>query len=101
MAAFQRILGSLLISLGLALLVCSLVLVPTGTLLADGGGPGGGAAGCSQDQCEVNCKGQNPATCSVGDCDKIPPPAGGDCSGCACQLNPGTGKCCCAIGISP
>ena len=65
MARFQEIAGWLLSSLGVALLVCSLALVPTSAVMGQGHGGGGGHGGGE------NCTGC-PSCSSANDCAKVP-----------------------------
>ena len=92
MARFQEIAGWLLSSLGVALLVCSLVLVPTSAVMGQGHGGGGGhgsGANCPGNVCDVTCVAGNtcwnqncPTSCS---CAALSPP--GDCPGtCECKV---------------
>src|SRR5262245_46641528 len=93
MIRFHSILAWLLSSLGLALIACSLVLVPTGSLWADGGG---GTAGpppnnCTNNgACDVNCNNQSTsngckdAMGNLGKCNNPNPPNGNRCTSCTC-----------------
>jgi hypothetical protein len=91
MASIQKILGSLLMSMGLALLACSLVLVPTSNLLADGGSGGDTIlGGCSGDSvCNNGCTIQVTCPGTVGNkCHQDDPPdPNNPCDGCSCSYN--------------
>ncbi len=91
----------LLNSLGVALLVCSLLLVPSQMALADDGGGGpdipGGCSGTAI--CDTGCKAG--AVCPLvppTGCAPAAPPPGFDCSGCGCDVNPVTLACFCSPG---
>jgi hypothetical protein len=102
MIRFHSLLAWLLSSLGIALLMLSLVLVPTNLVLADGGGgsPLAGNGGCSG---TARCN--NPANPCVGramcgglnvNCNNSTP--GFDCSGCKCVTDPNDAtKCICTL----
>jgi len=81
----------LLNSLGIALLVCSLILVPSGMIFADTGGTDipldGGCSGSICNNTQKPCLGQSsPYTGGNTTCDNSTP--GHDCSACVCQTWP-------------
>jgi len=90
-----------LCSLGVALLVLSVLMVPTSRLLADDGSGGFGSvpppAGCLGDPCDKGCRSTPPFIC---------PPTGPNCqiavAGCEdchctwCLINGGPGACQCS-----
>lgn len=88
----------LLVSLGVALLLCSLLLVPTSQSLADDGGGGNPDLPCDAG-CPTNysaCTTPYPGLCGlvgIGACPHPPPPP--DCSGCACTWDGVLMKCWC------
>ena len=93
MISFQRILSFALGSLGLALLVCSLVAVPNGSLWADGGGGDAGQGpGCTNSgACNVSCT-NFPPPC-IGNCNPLAPPNGNTCGKCVCTDEHGSRFC--------
>ncbi len=68
MARFYGLAGRVCACLGLALLVCSLVLVPSTNLFADDGG----SLGPGPHPCDVNCNGTTPP-CGGKLCNAIVP----------------------------
>jgi hypothetical protein len=97
MTRFHDMAGRLLISLGLALLLCSLVLVPSQGAFADEPA-GGGGGGCSLWIC--NAPGNScfiltdPCPQTHAQCDNSTP--GNDCSTCLCtDPRPGSIFCQC------
>ena len=88
MASIQRTLGWLLSSLGLALLCCSLLLVPTGNLLAEGDDPNGSnPAPCASPACDNGCgfKVTCPGTVGFAGTCGAAVPTGNTCAGCSCN----------------
>src|SRR5689334_21499249 len=78
-------------TLGVLLLVCSLMLVPQSRALADDGtGVGLAPAKCPGKPCDptYNCQGYLPPNCSNGDSDCQAPVDGVDCSPCHCLKIP-------------
>lgn len=90
MQRFYQVAGAAFTTLGLALLVVSLLLVPTQLAIADNGRVGGIVpllGGCTGDSCSVNCAngGQTPPLCGPGQCNKII--QGSDCTSCVCHTS--------------
>lgn len=94
MGRFYGFMAKFCSCLGVALLLCSIAVVPSGGLFADDGEPGvpvDVTFGCGQDKCDNGgCKGSipsgDPPLCNVvaGSCDN-PNPPGTDCRGCKCK----------------
>lgn len=84
MARLQRIAGWLLSSLGVVLLVCSLLLVPQNSLMAN---TGGGGSCPNAGLCDKGCQ---TAACGIAGCTNVigcncnATPPGLDCSPCNC-----------------
>lgn len=87
----------LLMSFGVALLLCSLLLVPTGPLLADD--PGGGDPRYCEPACQTDynkCQTPSPFQCKLADQLPIcPRPPGMQCYGCSCEWDLARGRCWC------
>lgn len=96
MTPFRTFLSWLFTSLGLALLICSLVLVPSGTLRADGGGGGvGNSTGCVNSQmCDPsnNCNNQPQPCPGNGNCRPV---GNMNCQNCECLPATPNGTCQC------
>jgi hypothetical protein len=90
--------GGLLNALGVALLVCSVVLVPQGQVLADdGGGSTPLIASCDQSRCPTlpGCRTQGTICATyLPECTTTPD---GVCDGCGCVYDAQQGKCLCKL----
>jgi hypothetical protein len=96
MARFYDMAGWLLSSLGLALLVCGLVLVPQNRLLGDEPVEEIGY-GCAFDECDLTCTVQAPpCTGTQAPCSND---GGGarNCDTCKCRVKPFDGNCHCLL----
>jgi NCAIR mutase (PurE)-related protein len=87
MTRIHETVGWLLSSLGVALLVCSLVLVPTSTAIGQHGGGGHAQAKCPGNSCSSGCALCDPTTtfCMPSQC---PCMAAGvaNCDKCECKI---------------
>jgi len=88
-------------SLGIALLVCSVTLVPQGQVFADDGGSGALQLSCVQELCPPmpppnSCRVFFPPNCSIAGtpCTTQPP---GVCDGCSCQWDNIQMNCICKL----
>jgi hypothetical protein len=99
MRHFYDLGGWLSTSLGIALLVCSLFLVPRGHVLAQGGEP----YGCTGNLCDSGCTGcpvpaQGNVCVAVGGCNCTANPGPGNtCDTCACRPNSERTACGCTL----
>jgi hypothetical protein len=83
----MKIADWLLTSLGLALLACSLVLVPSGYLWADDGSGPLSPTCTNAGACDTTgaCKTQTPPCLGANICRNPAPPRGNVCTTCTCQ----------------
>jgi hypothetical protein len=83
----SKVLGRLLICLGVLLLLGSVMMTPTQSAWADEEEDGGGLAPCAGPQCDRGCLGKNQTCLGYGangqmQCSNSSP--GNNCSGCGC-----------------
>jgi hypothetical protein len=100
MRSLCSVAGPLLSGLGVALLICSLLLVPDGRIFGQEGEPWGLDDGCDPTACDSACSSQAAYTCTdtgTGGGTVCTAVAGKTCSGCGCRANQSNGNCHCRI----